>query len=381
VRLVVTLLVSDEAELVEANLDYHLDRGADLVVVTANRSPDEILEMLRPYADRGVVRVIEEQAQTYAQSEWVTRMARLAATEHGADWVINCDVDEFYWPEGGDLKEVLTAVPPEYGSLIMPVCHFVPRPEDGEEEHFADRMTVRETASVKPGLGTQFSKVAHRASPDVEVGRGNHEVTGVGLESLPAWRPILGLHFPVRSFAQFERKVVKDGLAVANNPDPKVSSGVWRHLYELQQAGGLAEHYAQMVVDDAEARAGVAEGRLVVDERLRRWFAARAEKAGTPASPDPERVEALGIDLRRTLREAEFHPLAVEVADLETKLRRTEKRLEKTAERLEKAKGRLRESEQRRRKTASKEAELRKALAAAGARRSGLFGLARSRPR
>jgi len=59
--------------------------------------------------------VIEEEAYTYAQSEWVTRMARLAAAEHDADWVINCDVDEFYWPDGGDLKEVLAAIPPEYG--------------------------------------------------------------------------------------------------------------------------------------------------------------------------------------------------------------------------------------------------------------------------
>jgi hypothetical protein len=375
-----TLLVSDEAELLEANLDYHLDRGVDLVVVTANRCPDDMLAMMRPYAERGVVRVIEESAHNYAQSEWVTRMARLAATEHGADWVINCDVDEFYWPEGGSLKEILAAIPPEYGSLTMPVCHFVPRPESEAEGFFADRMTVRETASIKPLLGTQFSKVAHRASPDVEVSRGNHAVSGTGLEPLPAWRPILGLHFPVRSFAQFERKVVRDGQAVANNPDLKISSGVWRDLYELQQAGRLGEHYLQIVVDDAEVRSGAAEGRLVVDERLKRWFAARTEGDAVPVAADPERVQALEVELRRTLHEAELHPLAVDVADLTGRLRRTEKRLERTAQRLEKAKIRLKDSEERRRKTAGKEAELRKALAAASSRR-GLLRLARSRQR
>jgi len=334
-----TLLVSDEDDLLGPNLDYHLDRGVDLVIVTANRAPDGILETLRPYAERSVVRVIEEEAETYAQSEWVTRMARLAATDHEADWVINCDVDEFYWSEDGDLKEVLAAIPPEYGSLVMPVCHFVPRPD--EHGFFADRMTVRETASFKPGLRTQFSKLAHRASPDVEVGPGNHDVTGTDLEPLPAWRPILGLHFPLRSYAQFERKVVRDGLAVANNPDPTNSFWVCRDRYELYKAGGLPDDYAARVLDDAQVDAGVREGRLAADDRLKRYFAVGTGRDAGPHSLDPERVEALGIDLRRTLHEAELHPLAVEVADLRRKLRRAEKRLAKSTERLERAKAKL----------------------------------------
>ena len=68
-------------------------------------------------------------------------MARLAATEFGADWVINSDADEFWWPRGGTLKEVLETIPERFGVVRGCWRHFLPRPEDGQ--FFAERMTIR----------------------------------------------------------------------------------------------------------------------------------------------------------------------------------------------------------------------------------------------
>lgn len=214
-KLVMTLLVSDEEDTIEPVIDYHLDQGVDFLVVTANRATDEVLEKIGPYVEAGSVRLIREEATVYAQSEWVTRMARLAATEHDADWVINADADEFFWPEPGTLKEVLAAVPPEYGVLEAPMCHFVPRAEDNG--FFAEDMTVRELRSLKPSGGGLFAKAVHRAVPDVEVSMGNHRVSGTGLEVLRAWQPIVGLHFPLRGYAQFERRVARDLLFEATD--------------------------------------------------------------------------------------------------------------------------------------------------------------------
>ena len=45
-------------------------------------------------------------------------MARLAATEFGADWLINSDADEFWWPRGASLRDVLGAVSPRYGTGV-----------------------------------------------------------------------------------------------------------------------------------------------------------------------------------------------------------------------------------------------------------------------
>lgn len=374
-RLVMTLLLSDEDDLVEPCLDYHFARGVDFAIVTANRASEAVLAKLAPYVDRGLVHLVHEPAHTYAQSEWVTRMARLAATEHAADWVLNCDPDEFYWPQAGSLKEILAAIPPPYGSLHMAVCHFPPRPHEGGS--FLEQMTVREIRSLKPGIPVQFAKVAHRATANVVVVRGNHKVSGPGLDPLPAWRPIIGLHFPLRSYAQFERKVIRDGEAVANNPDRKISQGVWRDLYELYRAGRLRDDYATRVLDDAAAQEGLEAGRLVVDGRLRDFFRAGLEPAITVGAPaDGERVRSLGRKMRQAIQAAEREPPFLEIQRLTARLQRIEAKRDalrhsrgQLEDRLARAQAKRKAAVERAKALEVELAEVRAELAGSGRRR------------
>src|SRR6476659_114991 len=104
-KLVMTLLVRDEQDIVRENLDFHLAQGVDEVIVTDNGSEDATVEILREYESRGVVRLLHEPEDDYSQGSWVTRMAQLAASQ-GADWVINNDADEFWWPLGESLRSV-----------------------------------------------------------------------------------------------------------------------------------------------------------------------------------------------------------------------------------------------------------------------------------
>jgi hypothetical protein len=295
-KLVMTLLARDEADIVDAQIAFHLEAGVDFVIATDNRSEDATTEILESYARESHLHLIREPGDDLRQSEWVTRMARLAATEFSADWVLNADADEFWWPHGTRLKDVLAAVPPHYGVVRGAWRNFVPRP-DGPEP-FSERMTVRLcTPSFHPHPLSTHSKSVHRGSPEVRVGRGNHEAFAPGLVPLRGWYPFEILHFPVRSYEQCLRKYVTQFVALERNRDKGIP-GHMADAYAAWREGGLDRFYAPLVVDDERLAHGLEEGALAVDTRLR--DALRALGYGNSAKERP----SAGVFGRRGVREA-----------------------------------------------------------------------------
>lgn len=266
-KLVLTLLVRDEADIIDAHLAYHLAQGVDFIVVTDNRSKDATADIVRRYQDVGAARLLYEPRDDYAQGKWVTRMARMACTEHGADWVIHSDADEFWWPNSGDLKTTLAALPPEVGVLRVPRSNFLPTPDDGRLFH--EQMVVRQERSLN-GLGDPLlPKVCHRARPDVTVEQGNHKVTGSDLARFEGPSPLVIFHFPLRTYNQFEKKIVNGGRAYRRNTELRPSAGrVWKQLYRLHEQGKLPDYYARQQRSPAAIAKGLEAGELVFDERL-----------------------------------------------------------------------------------------------------------------
>ena len=146
----------------------------------------------------------------------------MAATE-GADWVINNDADEFWWPRSGTLKSTLEQLRDEVGVVVAHRSNFVPRPEDGRA--FWERMTLRERESLNP-LGKPLPpKVAHRADPEITVVQGNHRVEGADPGERLDDGSIEILHFPMRTYAQFENKIAKGGAPTPATPSSHSAPG------------------------------------------------------------------------------------------------------------------------------------------------------------
>ena len=327
--LVMTLLARDEIDVVDSWLSFHLNAGADVVIATDNRSQDGTTEVLEEYARTGQVRLIREPGEDLRQDEWVTRMARLAATDYGADWVINSDADEFWWPRGASLAEVLRAVPPRYGTVGAFLRVFCPRPGD---EHFAERMTVRFSAvapiNAPASLYKPIRKIVHRGHPGIRLTRGNHALVGSPFAPLRGWYPIECLHFPLRTVAQCEHKAELQGTAFERHI-ARPPTAYHADMYDALRSGRIGDYYDRLVVSDDEVRQGVEQGRLVVDTRLRDALRQLRDTRDPPLEfPLPTLVEDAEYAVEAAvLGEADVVRLQRRLDELERRLRTVEQRL------------------------------------------------------
>jgi hypothetical protein len=266
-RVVLAFRARDQADLVDALVSYHLNAGVDFVIATDHRSADGTAEILEGYERQGYLRLLRDTGEeiTPLRSE----MARLAFEEHDADWVLHGDGDEFWWPRGGSIPEVLRAVPERYGIVRGAWHHFAPRPEDGR--HFAERMTARVSPHAPSTRGIDpfhpQVKVAHRARPGVAVTQGAHDAEAPGLRTLRSWFPFEVLHFPLRSPSQGRTKYERlhAGLSAAGLD---VSRHVERAFREIE-VGEWETTYDGWSVDEQGLSEGLADGTLTVDTRVR----------------------------------------------------------------------------------------------------------------
>jgi hypothetical protein len=359
-RLVMTLKVRDEADILEDNLRYHRALGVDFFVITDNGSVDGTSEVLDRYARAGLAHVIRIETSNLRDNEedWTTRMARLAATEFEADWIFHDDADELWWPVQGTLKEAFEAIPEQYGSVVAPRAEFVARP-DGPGS-WVERMIYREA------LGSLQPKAAHRGDPDAVVISQTHEVVSVGPERelwaglrppgriihrgtrakgeeeedgdrpeiLLVWAPTHPLrifHFPVRSFEQF-RKRTEIFLRHGGWRD----TGRFRRLRYHYEQGRLDELYAELAWDDSQIEESIRDGELVRDERFAKVLPRCPDPLGG-AEPGSVRIEPEPEDLARERAEIEYDAMRL----MSRTQRFTMLQLDRSRERLDELRGTL----------------------------------------
>jgi hypothetical protein len=289
-RLIMSLLARDEADIVGWSIRYHSRRGVDAFIVTDNGSKDGTRELLADLSRHVEMIVLDEPEHTIAQHVWVTRMAALARHRLGADWFIASDADEFWIPLSGDLRHGLDDAPavldcprvnmlpargflhapgtPFYDSVLQVARPFDPEPyrrswQDGTGEPAYPSLMARVGSKVmcRPGAGIGSFTM------------GNHDVTARDVPRARAAQVLIE-HFPVRSFPQFEGKVVNYGESLLNNPahGPMVSWHL-RRWHRAHLEGRLRREYERFFLDPRVESSYLAQGILRRDDTIRRALA------------------------------------------------------------------------------------------------------------
>ena len=297
-RIIGTLMVRDEVDIVAAMIEHHLAQGIDRLIVTDNASIDGTTEVLEAYVETGLVELHHDPEHRKQQHAVVTGMARRARTELRADWVLNLDADEFLAPVDKRLtvREALAGTSLHLNAFTVPVTNLVgPAAWSGSgvgrlvwRDHRADAQLQEIGIHAQP-----TPNAVHRGESDVVVAQGNHFVSLVSNGQPPPEFRLEVLHLPWRSWAQLERKVINAGRAYESSPHLRPSKNHHGMAdYRRYQDGHLEQAYMARTPLRAELEQGEQAGHYLRDPWLAEHLTSLVSTAHLPgllkAAVDPE---------------------------------------------------------------------------------------------
>jgi len=214
-RIVATLLVKNESDIIEATIKHHINAGVSKFIVTDNGSTDNTRSIVEKFPE--VVEIIDEPGDDHNQSKWVTHMARLAC-KLNPDWIIHLDADELW----GGLMNLRYFSEAAIASNRM---NFHPPVQD---EFDLQAMKYYLDFSTVPNFPEEC-KVAHRPDPNITITHGNHGIEGV----TPTFTStIFRHHYPIRSYTQFARKAVEGHAALKRRGAVCKRWEMWHEAHE-----------------------------------------------------------------------------------------------------------------------------------------------------
>ena len=320
-RIVGTLMVRDEVDIVAAMVEHHLAQDIDMLIVTDNASADGTTEVLEAYVETGRVELHHDPVHRKQQGTVVTGMARRARTHHRADWVLNLDADEFMVPVDRSLtlRDALEGTPLHLNAFTVPVTNLVgPAAWSGSGVVRLDWRDQRPDELLQAiGIHAQPTPNAvHRGESDVVVSQGNHFVSLVSNGQPPTEVATEVFHLPWRSWAQLELKVDQRRSGLREQPRPAAEPQPPRDARLPPPPGRAAsEAYLARTPRLSELEEGARLGHYEHDEWLSkhlhsRFARARPDLLGPvvdPANdvPVPDAEHAAGAEPGRALLAAE----------------------------------------------------------------------------
>ena len=274
-RLGMSLIVRDEADIIRENIEFHAKKGVDAFAIIDNGSTDgtrEILEGLRTsfdlqlFDDRGL----------HQQARQATFLAQHLRDHQHADWLISNDADEFWLPKEDNLKLLIN---PSRPAVIASRYNLLPRREDIATQYYKfhhNIMLVHRPHGMLPSmpdpnkalpfpimLRTYPGKIACSLQGFEYVCQGNHEVKHATGEARHTDDACI-FHYQIRGYEKFKSKMRNHGERLRVTTD-----GSWhlRRWYAAYLAGALRDEYEFLLLSKEQTQHLLAQG-VIKEERV-----------------------------------------------------------------------------------------------------------------
>lgn len=252
IKLIMTLVVKNEEDIIEQNIKFHYAMGVDGFIVVDHNSTDRTGSILRRLVDEGVVlEVIKKTSIKHEHSVWVDEMIRLAKIKYKADWIINADADEFFYSQDLNIKESLCRYPkvnafkvesnfvfPDESENFLYNPYFNKNPlKDFELDMLGIRSEYSEYFSLK--VARTCPKIIHKTKGYVKIESGNHRVYMKNLCLAPT-NDIVLYHYHIASYARYEDKARRWAESAKYLTK---GSNYLTHIVDLLNKNKLREYY------------------------------------------------------------------------------------------------------------------------------------------
>ena len=267
--LIMTILVKDEVDIIEANIKTHSKLGVDAFIVMDNNSTDGTRDVLASLSQKYNIKIIDQKGE-YNQAKWMLSLAKMAKKIYNANWVINNDADEFWLPTNSkNLKENLNF----RGSVLTVNRYNMILDTLAQESNnfFNSEYFVKNPVyygNIKNKIDEDISIPLIKIAPKTIVNPngllyirgGNHKALHIlnfidylksGYDKIKRFSNIEVFHYPIRSYEQFEKNIKNRKRLLELNRNIKMGPH-YKRWVKIYNQGRLKEEYENNILFNKE---------------------------------------------------------------------------------------------------------------------------------